>query len=321
MVAGSGDSLELLRREFPGLSFFALPGYAPTYPRNGSMVFHMARQLPRFMTVISDEHRAVEKLIRRENIDLLISDNRYGCWSDQTVSVFITHQSNIMMPKRFGILQTFVRKKTEQVMNRFPVCWIPDLPSTGSLAGDLVSFDKMNLRSNVEYIGWLSRFEKQEVEQEEQLDVLAILSGPEPQRSILENKVVPALRRSGVNYRIVRGLPRAENQIAEDGVVDFLTSVELQALIQASSLIIARSGYSTVMDMCALRKKAVLIPTPGQTEQEYLAKRLMEKNIAFSMPQAQFDLATAIAESKKFFGFPPCPKNSLLRDAIAKLIE
>lgn len=319
VIAGSGASLELLKKEFPNLSCITIPGYNPLYPSHGSMVWTMAFQLPGFLRVISAEHKAIETLIKRENIDLLISDNRYGCWSSKIPSVFITHQSNILMPKRFGWLQNFVRRLNDRMMNNFSTCWVPDFPGDHSLAGDLISFGKSDLKINKEYIGWLSRFEpKKNVST--RYDVVAIFSGPEPQRTILENMVVPQLKASALRYRVVRGLPAVKTPQPDDRIVNFLSSQELQECIEAADLIIARSGYSTVMDMNALGKKAVFIPTPGQTEQEYLAKRLMEKGIAFYMKQNEFNLPTALEQSRNFSGFRVLPKNSYLQNAVVKFL-
>ena len=319
VIAGSGDSLQLLRLEFPQLKYFSLPGYQPRYPTKGSMVWIMAFQLPGFLRVIAAEHKAIEKILAGEHIDLIISDNRYGCWSGKIPSVFITHQSNILMPKRFGWLQDPVRRLSDRMINHFDHCWIPDLPGDDSLAGDLALFEKPDVKIKKQYIGWLSRFEPQNNINIE-YDVVAIFSGPEPQRSLLENIVVPQLRSSALKYRVVRGLPGVNNKDADDRIVNFLSSNELQVCIDAANLVIARSGYSTVMDMHALGKKVVFVPTPGQTEQKYLSKRLKEKRIAFCMEQNEFNLQTALRESKKFSGFTGFRKDKLLKDAVDRVL-
>lgn len=318
-IAGSGDSLVLLQREFPHLRAFGLPAYRPRYPRNGSMVWTMALQLPRFLKVISDEHRAVEGIIRQEKIDLLISDNRYGCWSSHIPAVFITHQSNIMMPRRFGWLQDLVRRLNEQMMRRFSVCWVPDFPDKHSLAGELMLSGMPDLKIQTRFIGWLSRFERRE-SRLRKYDVVAILSGPEPQRTSLENIVMPQLKNSANSYRVVRGLPSLRLSPADDHAVNFLDSKDLQTCIESADLIIARSGYSTVMDLHALGKKAVFVPTPGQTEQEYLARRLKEKGIAFSMAQDKFDLKEALLQSENYSGFEPLSPDSRLREAVRSIL-
>jgi UDP-N-acetylglucosamine transferase subunit ALG13 len=318
MLAGSGDSLELLRKEFPHLPVFSLPAYRPRYPAGGSMTWAMARQAPRFMHVISAEHQAVEKLILREKVDRLISDNRYGCWSARVPAAFITHQSNILMPKRFGWLHPIVRRLSHAMISRFHVCWIPDLPGDQSLAAAMSSFGPRH-EINSEHIGWLSRFERRPGIRET-CDLLAIFSGPEPQRTLFEDMLLPQLKASGLIFRIVRGLPGATTPTEDPRIVNFLTSSALQDEIESAKLVIARSGYSTVMDLHALGKKAVFVPTPGQTEQEYLASALTERKVAFHMAQNSFDLAAAILRSHDFSGFSPAAKNNLLTKAIAGFI-
>ena len=133
--------------------------------------------------------------------------------------------------------------------------------------------------------------------------------------------VVPQLKASALRYRVVRGLPSVKTPQPDDRIINFLSSQELQECIEAADLIIGRSGYSTVMDMNALGKKAVFIPTPGQTEQEYLAKRLMEKGIAFYMKQNEFNLPTAFEQSRNFSGFSVLPKNSYLQNAVNTLTK
>jgi uncharacterized protein (TIGR00661 family) len=308
IMAGSGDSLSLLRAEFPLLRSFPIPPYKPVYPRKGSMVWKMALQLPHFMKTIRQEHRVIEELARRERIDIIIADNRYGCWSTQVPSVFITHQSNIMMPQRFGWLQGTVRRMNLHYMKKFTRCWIPDLPEKPNLAGDLILFGKTGALLNIDHVGPLSRFEPMahETSPEKEYDIAAIFSGPEPQRTILEDKILPQLRASGLKYFVVRGI-FSSDRLPETDHANFLTSHSLQRVIESSDYIIARSGYSTVMDMAALRKKVIFIPTPGQTEQQYLARQLTARGIAYSVQQDDFNLADALEKAGKYPGFTFMP--------------
>jgi hypothetical protein len=287
MIGGSGRSLHLLAAEFPFLKAVELPAYNPEYPKAGSMAWKMLSQLPKFFSAIRQEHHYVERLVRQEGINAIISDNRFGCWSTQVPTVFITHQSNIMMPRRFGWLGGFVRSINWRYIHRFSRCWIPDTPNL-SLAGELASFDK-SARLPVEYIGPLSRFSPSK-NVDRMYDVVVIFSGPEPQRSIFERIVLPQLKTSSLNFFVVRGVIEDQGT-SEPNVRNYLTSV------------IARSGYSTVMDLMTLRKKAIFVPTPGQTEQEYLATRLAEQKIAYAMNQNNFDLKLALREVQKYQGF------------------
>lgn len=336
LLAGSGSSLALLQAEFPQLPAFALPGYDPRYPEKRSMVFAMARQLPRFIATIRAEHRVLEALVRDHGIDLVISDNRYGCWSAMVPCIFITHQSNILMPQRFGWLAPLVRSANLRAMRRFTRCWIPDVPGSSSLAGSLISFGDGHQGIAVEYIGAVSRFVATRKDVEKKYDVVAVCSGPEPQRSVLERLLLVELGASKFRFVLVRGsletacmkgtsqrlAPAVTRSVAEGRgeVIDFLGATELQEVLERADLVIARSGYSTVMDMIALGKKVIFIPTPGQTEQEYLAARLKEQGVAFFMPQHSFTLAAALEASQHYTGFAGGGMHHvLLQQALDKL--
>jgi len=319
-IAGSGDSLALLKAEFPSLTFFSLPGYNPIYPSTGSMVWKMAAQISKFRRVIKDEHEDVERIIRENKIDLVISDNRYGCWSEKIPCVFVSHQTNILMPKRFGWLSPFVRYFNTRMINRFTYCCIPDFPDDHSLSGELTCFGDHSITTKVFHIGALSRF-KPSTSREKKFDVVCVFSGPEPQRSMLEKVVMEQLPASGLRYFVVRGIFNS-TLVENDHVVNFLTSDKLQEVIEQSEIIIVRSGFSTVMDLAALGKKAIFIPTPGQTEQEYLADTLMKKRVAYSMPQDELNIMTAWQKSKDYSGFTVHQRHDdLLRKALNEILS
>ncbi|MDQ2657636.1 MAG: glycosyl transferase family 28 [Bacteroidota bacterium] len=321
VIAGNGDALALLRAEFPATPSYPLPGYDPRYPGKGSMALSMAVQLPHFARVIPAEHEAVGKIIREQSIDLIISDNRYGCWSNRIPSVFVTHQSNVIMPKGLGFLRGIARKMNEGFINRFQLLWIPDVPGDDSLAGDLASVRSKELIAKTRYVGWLSRFNHTSHSETIRYDVIAILSGPEPQRTLFEDILLPQLRESGLRYLVVRGLPSSPDVIPDQSVINFMGLSQLQQVIRSAATVVSRSGYSTVMDMQAMGRKVIFVPTPGQTEQEYLAGRLMEKGVAFTMPQSRFRLSAALVESKKYSGFKPSEENDLLARAIHNLMS
>lgn len=331
LIAGSGRSLELLKHEFPSLKYFSLKGYDPQYPASGGMVIKMAAQLPRFLSVIRKEHNQLEKIVAGEKIDLVISDNRFGCWSSKVKSVFITHQSNILMPKRFGWLQGWVRKMNHRVMKKFSACWIPDVPGEKSLAGILGKTDHRDSKDlSFRHIGILSRFLSygssgggvQNISP--RYDVLCIFSGPEPQRTLFETIVVEQLSELKLRAAIVRGIPSSEEKTklnVDADVIDFASTQQLWQLITMSEVVLARSGFSTVMDLATLQKKAIFIPTPGQTEQEYLATRLMEQKIAYSVSQKSFNLAVAMKHASQYQGFAELDMDdALLHEAIDEVL-
>jgi uncharacterized protein (TIGR00661 family) len=318
VIGGNGPSLSLLELEFPQLHFFRLPGYDPVYPRTGTMVWKMMRQLPKFAGAVRAEHQLVGQMIKELRIDAIVSDNRYGCWSEIIPSILITHQSNVLMPQRFGWLAPLVRQSLNRKMKKFTTWWIPDSPER-KFSGLLTSSGHIDKSVDKCFIGAISRFKRVE-SREKRFDVSVVISGPEPQRTILEQTVVPQLQGSKLRYFVVRGLPDSKTP-PTDNIADFLSSVQLQELIGASHLVIARSGYSTVMDMAALGAKAIFIPTPGQTEQEYLAGELKKNGVAYSVSQKEFDLPRALRESAQYTGFGKfAPEPELLKEAMKKLV-
>jgi uncharacterized protein (TIGR00661 family) len=322
-IGGCGDSLELLKREFPSVNFVQLPAYRPVYPSSGSMVVKMLTQLPKFLSTIKREHAAVEKIVKSSAIDLIISDNRYGCWSSAIPSVFITHQTNVSLPKQLIWLTGMVRKLNLSLIRKFSICWIPDYPDGRSLAGKLrLVREKNNRLIRIKYIGVLSRFSQPKA-RENLYDIVCVLSGPEPQRGALEKIVIDGLTRSGLRYFVVRGIVGQQSgSLPTHNQVNFLKGSDLQVVIEQSECVLARSGYSTIMDLATLGKKAIFVPTPGQTEQEYLAARLKAKGIAFYVEQKNFDIKEAWTRSKSFTGFNQFPGDAhLLTEALDELVN
>jgi uncharacterized protein (TIGR00661 family) len=319
VIAGSGDSLLLLKNEFPRLTFFTLPAYSPAYSRSQSMTWKIAKQLPKFASVIRKEHQQIEALIEHQGIDLVISDNRYGCWSSQIPSVFITHQLNIQMHKSLHLFEPVIGLINRWVIGKFSACWIPDYAERKhSLSGKLSEHPQTLKR--VSYIGPLSRFNPIN-NGEDKYDLVCIFSGPEPQRKIFAENVKEQLRGSGLRYFIVNGSYSGKHA-SEADEVEFLNSEDLQQIISQSPLVIARSGYSTIMDLAVMGKKGILVPTPGQTEQEYLADRWKRQGIFYSAPQQHFNLLAVLEESKAYTGFKAdrLPVMELLSNALDDLL-
>jgi uncharacterized protein (TIGR00661 family) len=301
MVGASGDSLMLLKEEFPSLKYFDFPSYAPVYSASSSLVWKMTEQLFKFIKTINREHRLAEKIVKDEKIEAVISDNRYGCWSRRVRSIFITHQVTILVPQQVQWLSGIINYLNHYQIKNFDECWVPDFENH-RLAGRLSYSDKIKSR----YIGPLSRFEINRETPEKVYDILIVLSGPEPQRSILEEIMIYAFKESSLKVCLVRGLPGKNNKRSGNlNIFDFLDSQSLQSVMRQSDLIISRSGYSTVMDLNAVGGKVVFIPTPGQPEQEYLAQYFREKKISFTMPQSDFNLDQMLKEIQHYTGFQP----------------
>lgn len=294
-IATDGPQQTLLQQEFPYHSFIQLPGYRVRYSRTkGWLPFKIMQQLPALLRIVQWEHRWLDNTIEQYGIDLVISDNRYGLWSKKCPSVFITHQLNIKAP---AALERIVRRLHYRFINRFTTCWVPDQEETGGLAG-ILSHPSKQPAIPVTYMGLLSRFEREHQADEQTITIL--LSGPEPQRTILEEKIVSQLQTFIQPVVLVRGLPAATSTITVPPhvkVVNHLSANDLQTQLVKSKLVIARSGYSSLMDFSRLQCKTLLIPTPGQTEQEYLAKRCAEKGYAIYVDQAKLNVNDVFANA------------------------
>ncbi len=267
--------------------------------------------MPKLLRTINKEHDQIEQIVKLENISLLVSDNRYGCWSATAPSVLITHQINILMSWPWKWLEPFIQLGNHKQIRKFTECWVPDFP--GGITGKLTSTREID----VKFIGMVSRFIKMDIPLK--YDVLALISGPEPQRTLFEEKITKQLSTTRLNFFVVKGKPGSENLSVNE--VDHLNAQELNQVIESSAIVISRSGYTTIMDLCKLGKKAIFIPTPGQTEQEYLAEELERKGITFYQAQADFDINYALKQSENYKGFAGYQYTSnLLANAIDNLL-
>ena len=301
LLAGEGAQEILLKREFPRLLFIPLCGYRIRYSKTSAgLAFQILRQIPKINKSIRLEHEWLKEAVKKYQLDGIISDNRYGLYHDSLFCVFITHQLRVKT-NWGGWSERILRKMNFHYIEQFSECWVPDNETGNNLAGALSHTDK-KIRIPLHYIGWLSRFEKSEQEMKRG-HLLFLLSGPEPQRTVFENLVIDQIVRYNGSATVVRGLPNDESTIPSTHTIKFynhLAADELGTEMEKAEYIIARSGYSTIMDIVRLQKKSMLIPTPGQTEQEYLARSLSEKKITLSLMQKDFSLQVAIAKAKSF---------------------
>lgn len=290
-LASDGRALDLLKQEFPGLPAFELPAYDIHY-RSPNMVWNIATQTHNILRAIYLEKKAVGKLVAQHGIEGIISDNRFGCRSDKVPSVFIAHQINLLVP--FAPLQAVARRINHYLIKAFDECWVPDKEGEPNLSGKL-SHGLGKTGFPVRYIGCLSRMKV--FETAKKYDAIAVLSGPEPQRTAFEKAVLAQAQKLPWRFLLVQGKTEAKERffVGENiEVVSFLPSKELNEAILASRFYIGRSGYSTIMDLVKLGKPALLVPTPGQTEQAYLAERLCGKGLFVTQRQNRLDLEGVI---------------------------
>jgi uncharacterized protein (TIGR00661 family) len=297
IIASDGSALKFLKKEFPELKCFELPSYNIRYPRNGFWLkVKLASQVFVIRKTIKLERDYVNTLVNSENLIGIISDNRLGVLSNKIPSVYITHQITVMSG-----LATFIASRVHRYyINKFKECWIPDINSETNLSGKL---SKGKLQIKTKYLGLLSRLNFKDLKPK--YDLLVLLSGIEPLRSNLENKIISELNNYEGSVFFVRGIRsiNKEKEVRENiTFCNFLVSNELEEIINSSKLVLSRSGYSTILDLAKLNKKAFFIPTTGQNEQKYLSKYLEDIGTASFATLKNFKIEM-LEETANYSGF------------------
>ena len=289
-LASDGMALVLLQKEFPDLPSFELASYKISYAEKGrNFKIKMIWDSPKMLKAMAQEKKQVKELVKQHALDGIISDNRLGARYKKVPSVFITHQLNVLS----GNTTWMSSKAHQKIIKKFDACWVPDVADRPNLSGKLGHLKKSKL--DLAYIGPLSRLEKMELPI--LYDLMVLISGPEPQRGLLEKKLLGELRGFEGNILLVAGKMEGE-QTREEIILpkgkilryNYMTGGPLQVALNQSDKILCRSGYTTVMDLAKLGKKALFIPTPGQFEQEYLAKRMEKQGLLPYCVQEEFVL-------------------------------
>ena len=314
ILAGDGESLTLLRKHFPKLRYTYLAPLNLRYSKGSRQVCSMLRALPKLLWWSIKDHAMLKALLREEAIDQVISDNRFGLYINRKSSIvqssietiYLTHQLHIKLPHGWRWAEKIASRVHARIYTHFNKVWIPDYEDPNqSLAGDLSRIPSSFHLSpfTFHYIGPLSRFnisKSRNLEISKSFDVVAVLSGLEPHRTILERQLIARYTGKEERVLIVQGLmhrPNTRIKRSNMTIVPYISDAELAAALRGAKHIIARSGYSTIMDLEALgllkriEKKnnfqfsifnfqLELIPTPGQPEQEYLAAFWAQKNTA-----------------------------------------
>lgn len=324
IVGADGHQLTLLQTEFPGIESIEFPGYNVKFGQNIPVGLKVLLDAPRLFHLIRQEHNDLQRIVQEHRIDVVISDNRYGLWDRSIYTVFITHQVNIIAPAALACFNPLLRWVTRYFLNKYNETWIPDFAGKLNLSGKLSHGKK--LPGNTKFIGLLSRFDRmaKPANNERRYDVVAIVSGPEPQRSIFEEKLIARLPIDGKHCLLVRGLPGDTSiKPLRKGldIADHLKTAEFGAILASRPLVICRAGYSTLMDIAFTGNKAILIPTPGQTEQEYLAGNLHKSGIYLSCKQHNFNPNEAYRQAVKLPGLALPVNHTYFPALIFRLVQ
>lgn len=302
VIGADKGPLALLRDAFPELPHVRVPGVEVRYAKGASQTWAMAAQFPAMLRSVREEHHLFLNLRRQLQLDAVISDQRFGIRAESLPSVIITHQLFPFTPFAQGVL----RRINLRSVARFDRCWIPDDAQEPGLAGELSH--GRNVPQNARYIGPISRMDPSKaIAPANKYRIVCVISGPEPQRTLLEEELMRQLPRIEGRHLLVRGKPEpAQDETVgptagAPGIVrrishlggDALTGALLQA-----ELIVSRTGYTTLMDLARIGRSAVVIPTPGQEEQEYLGELHRRSGRFLVQPQDALDLATALQASR-----------------------
>jgi predicted glycosyltransferase len=337
--------IPLLQNEMPGTEVVSIPGVRIRYSRFLPQYLCIFLQLPQVIYASVREHAILRKIAASLEPDIIISDSRFGLFHREIVSVYITHQLRIVFPSFLRFLERPGAWIHRRIIRRFDLCLIPDYPGPVNLSGRLSHY--VRLPAKVCYMGPLSRFLSTVSVTDNILRVdpatddtlrvdpatdkspkmdppycCLILSGPEPQRSLLLKKASAAVKNMPLAVLTVTPLP--PGLTTAPGVTVF-TGPGIHAmisLISRSEVVITRAGYTSVMELASLGRGAVLIPTPGQTEQEYLGKDLNGKWGFVTVKQqaiarAGIPLHEAVSDSSKILP----DSGPLLKEALALLFQ
>ncbi len=279
ILSASGTGKLILADHFPNLPFVHIPDIEIRYGSHLPIWLMMLNQSAKFFRTYRKEHYQLSKIITNEKITHVISDNRYGLYSKKVKCAIITHQINIQTPGFLSIFKPIVNTISKRFINKFSECWIPDNEEI-NLSGKLSKSDSIKIP--VYLSGILSRFKRSAEISQKKYDAVAVLSGPEPSRSAFEKKIIEELGVYGKPSLLVRGVSNSLDPVFNIpdniDVRSLITDAELIKILHPDTLYIGRSGYSTLMDLLVLdHSKVLFVPTPGQTEQEYLARNISAK--------------------------------------------
>ena len=301
ILASDGDAKRFLETEFPDLLVKSLPSYKVTYPRNGMFFLgQIILKTPNILTAINAEKKLLSKWVGVYQLDVVISDNRYGMYSPKIKSIIVSHQIRLHLP----FFESLIANHIQNRLKRFTQIWVPDVAGELNLSGKLSHQDVDKIQPS--FIGILSRMSNARSKKPNQFPfakgfVLAVISGPEPQRTLFEKSLMSSFLEWDSDVVIVGGKPDGvtENKPTQIHYIPFANTSELKWLLENSSAVITRAGYSSIMDLITLKRKAILVPTPGQTEQEYLAKYLMKYDLFITRRQTELNILDTLHALEK----------------------
>ncbi len=309
-VAACGNALAVLRREFPALQFIEAPDYPAPYDTGNLLLPRLALAVPELIRALDAERRCIARITARDRYDLIISDNRLGMYSETVPSLFVTHQLHFHLPFLLWPAELSALYFNRLLHKKYDRVIVPDNPpGPAALAGRLSRPLLASSYGYLYYAGILATARRLNVP--EDLDYLFIVSGPEPQRTIFERIVLPQLKDLGGKKVVLLGSPAGKTAGAPDPdttVISYVDTEEKIALLNRAKFVVCRSGYTTMMELAETHKnRALFVPTPGQTEQEYLSAYYERQGWFYSQEQGRLSLFRDVARAAGYRGFPAMP--------------
>jgi UDP:flavonoid glycosyltransferase YjiC (YdhE family) len=312
-LGGNGKSGELLKRTYPELPFLIFPSPEIRFSKKGSgLILRLITQLPRLLLSVIREHRQLKTIVLQHGITTVVSDNRYGLFNKYCHSIFITHQISPVLPFILRWAEYPLYLIIRKFIHQFDECWIPDYESTHDSISGMLSH-RFKIPQNARYIGILSRFSCSDeavqfnikVTTDLKYNLVIVLSGPEPQLGIFTNKIIYQASQLSDRVLIITGLQHTSSLLLENlplnlTIVSHLDPPIFRKALLEADIIICRAGYSSIMDLITIGRSAILVPTPGQPEQKYLANYLATKELFLQVDQEEFDLESIAKEQGKW---------------------
>ncbi len=299
-LVGSGRVYHYFKQRYPNLKIYKIFNLTLRYSRS-STTFHLKITWVFFKMYINIllDRIFLPKILKQTKPDLIISDSRFGIRSKRVYSIIISHLINFHLPKAVQFLDTTIFWNVCQLINKFDEHWIPDYALEPNLSGKLSHFRLCHY--NTYYIGLLSRFKHADCQPNPDYDIFCIASGIEPQRTIFVQKLIDTFKDTQWKVLIASGAPEKNFQKNYQNItlVSYMDGEKFCQHVKGSKYIIVRAGYSTLMDLIALGKTALIVPTPRQTEQEYIAWHLHSQKIFQKTSQSEFSLQAFLDFTKQ----------------------
>jgi uncharacterized protein (TIGR00661 family) len=306
-IAASGRSREVLQKEISDCVFLDFPQYPIKYPRTRFFVTRfMLVIFPQMIIAMFKEQRMLRKLHGKYRFDLIISDNRFALKLEGVRCLLLSHQLRYKLPWPIHKMEWLPEYFNYYHFKKYDLIIVPDAESEQNLTGELSHDMRYLAKEKLYYSGILTDLDESELKKNKVIDYFVIVSGPEPQRTKFERMILSQLGDLKGRVVVTLGIPEKKYKIRMGNaeIYTYLNRQHITHCMFNSNLIISRPGYTTVMEMVVLGKKGLFIPTPGQIEQEYLAKHFMEKKWCFSTSQYGFNMCTALQSAEKYSGFP-----------------